>query len=57
MGACFRKSAYRGRPRKAGMGSRGSIVGNLFEKTKEKAGIVVISAWGLLSWLWTHFMA
>jgi hypothetical protein len=40
MGACFRKSGYRGRQRKAGMGSRASIAGNLFaEEDKGKTGM------------------
>jgi hypothetical protein len=38
--AHFRKSAHRGRKRKVGMGSSGSIVGTLFvEEDKRKAGM------------------
>jgi hypothetical protein len=57
-GACFGKSAYRGRQRKVGMGSRGPTVGNLFaEDNKGKAGMGGYLHMGLLSWPWTHFMA
>jgi hypothetical protein len=57
-GTYVRKSVYRRRQRKAGMGSRGSVVGSVFtEGVKERQEWAVISAWGLLSWPWTHFMA
>jgi hypothetical protein len=40
VGVSFRKSAYRGRQRKTGMCSKGSIVGNLFaEEDKGKVGV------------------
>jgi hypothetical protein len=36
----------------------GPVSGSTFtEGGKEKQEWVVISAWGLLSWPWTHFMA
>jgi hypothetical protein len=55
---CVRKSVYSRRKRKAGMGSRGSVAGSLFiEGDKQRQEKVVISAWGLLSWPQTHFMA
>jgi hypothetical protein len=40
------------------MGSRASIVGNLFaEEDKEKAEVGGYLCMGPLSWPWTHFMA
>jgi hypothetical protein len=46
-GPCLEKSAYRGRQRKVGMGSRECIAGSLFtEKDKEKAGMGVYLCMG-----------